>query len=272
MNTGKTLRIRRFFRHKRAVIIPMDHPMFGGPIPGLENPGKLLRLAARTEADGVLASPWAISRLAEEMGQMAFIARLDGGMTSLGPRYDQYWNVGTVEQAVRLGAEMVALNVFIGGENEPEMLKKLGLTAEACEQWGIPLMAEMIPAAELKHHFGVSERSHRESAGLGEPVSIASRIGAEYGGDIIKTVFSGNLEEFRRTILNSTVPVLLAGGPKTGSDTELLTMVKECLDAGAAGLVIGRNVWQRPRIEGMIAALCALTHEDASIEEALDLL
>jgi fructose-bisphosphate aldolase/2-amino-3,7-dideoxy-D-threo-hept-6-ulosonate synthase len=65
---------------------------------------------------------------------------------------------------------------------------------------------------------------------------------------------------------------LVAGGPKTGSDGEFLSMVKACTDAGAAGVTMGRNIWQRERMEGMIAALCAIVHDDASVEEALKLL
>ena len=269
MISGKVLRLRRFFRHKRAVIIPMDHPMYGGPVPGLEDPLNLIRMIANTEADGVLVSPWLIARAPECLGQVAFAARLDGGNSKLGKRVDQACNVATVEQVLRYGAEMVAINVFVGGENEPEMLLKLGETAAACETWGVPLLAEMIPATELEHHYG---RQEARGENLSDPVAVASRMGAEYGGDLIKTIYSGDQQEFARLVQTTTVPILVAGGPKTGSDIEFLSMVKACMEAGAAGITMGRNVWQRPRVEGMIAALCAIVHQDASVEEAVRLL
>jgi len=269
MISGKTLRLRRFFRHKRSVVIPMDHPMYGGPVPGLEDPLKLIRTVANTEADGILASPWAIARFADSMGQLAAVARLDGGNSKLGSRVDQACNVISVEQALKMGAEMVAINVFVGGENEPEMFKKLGDTAEACESLGMPLLAEMIPATALEHHYGRQENREKN---LSDPISVVARLGAEYGGDVIKTMYSGNPKEFSEMVCTTTVPILALGGPKTGSDFEFLSMVKECIVAGAAGIIMGRNVWQRERVEGMINALCAIVHHDATVAEAEKLL
>lgn len=269
MISGKVLRLRRFFSHKRAVIIPMDHPMYGGPVQGLEDPFKLIRTIANTEADGVLVSPWQIARAPDCLGNLAFAARLDGGNSKLGQRIDQALNVATVEQVLRYGAEMVAINVFVGGENEPEMLLKLGETAAECESWGVPLLAEMIPATALEHHYG---RQEAREANLSDPVAVVARMGAEYGGDVIKTIYSGNQQEFASLVATTTVPILVAGGPKTGSDVEFLSMVKACIEAGSAGVTMGRNVWQRPCMEGMIAALCAIVHDDASVEEAVRLL
>jgi fructose-bisphosphate aldolase / 2-amino-3,7-dideoxy-D-threo-hept-6-ulosonate synthase len=269
MISGKVLRLRRFFRHKRAVIIPMDHPMYGGPVPGLEDPFKVIRMIAGTEADGVLVSPWLMARAPDCLGQLAFAARLDGGNSKLGQRVDQACNVATVEQVLRYGAEMVAINIFVGGENEPDMFVKLGETAAQCESWGVPLLAEMIPASELEHHYG---RQESRPENLSDPVSVVSRMGAEYGGDLIKTIYSGKQQEFAQMVQTTTVPILVAGGPKTGSDFEFLAMVKACVEAGAAGVTMGRNVWQRTRVEGMIAALCAIVHDDASVDEAVRLL
>jgi DhnA family fructose-bisphosphate aldolase class Ia len=245
--------------------------MFGGPVAGLEDPSKLIRHIASTGVDGILLSPWALSRVASFVGQLAVVARLDGGNTCLGERIDQTDLVMSVEQALRMGAEMIAVNIFVGGENEPEMLQKLGRAAEGCERWGVPLMGEMIPSTALARHYGKGEGRPNDS-NLGDLVAIVARIGAEFGADIIKTVYSGRKEELARTVRTATVPVVLAGGAKTGSDAEFLGMAKDCLEAGAAGICMGRNVWQRSRPEGMIEALCAIVHDDASVDEALRLL
>jgi DhnA family fructose-bisphosphate aldolase class Ia len=269
--SGKSLRLRRFFSRPRTVIIPMDHPMFAGPLPGLEDPVELVRLIARTEADGILASPWILPRVADVLGRLAVIARLDGGNSCLGQRVDQTQVVTSVEQALRLGADMVAINIFVGGGNEPEMLQKLGYMAEACHTWGMPLMAEMIPSVALDRHYG-KDNDQAQEKNLADPVAIVSRIGAEFGGDIIKTVYTGHQDSFTRVVRDATIPIVVAGGPKTGSDAEFLGMVKTCMEAGAAGVCIGRNVWQRPRVEGMIAALGAIVHDGASVDEAMRLL
>src|SRR3990172_1141514 len=114
MTSGKTLRLRRFFEHKRSVIIPMDHPMYGGPVAGLEDPLKVIRAISKTEADGGLVSPWLFGRASDAIGQLALAARLDGGNSKLGKRVDQACNIATVEQVLRYGAEMGAINVFVG--------------------------------------------------------------------------------------------------------------------------------------------------------------
>jgi DhnA family fructose-bisphosphate aldolase class Ia len=269
MNCGKTLRLRSFFRHKRAVIIPMDHPMYGGPVPGLEDPLKTICAIANTEADGILISPWLMIRAADVLKNLAIAVRLDGGNSKLGKRVDEALNIAAVDQVLRFGAQMVAINVFVGGENEPDMFLKLGDTAAACEEWGMPLLAEMIPASALEHHYG---RQEAQDTGLFDSVSVVARMGAEYGGDLIKTIYSGNQQEFACVVANTTVPILVAGGPKNGSDAEFLSMVRACVDAGAAGVAMGRNIWQRPRVEGIIAALCAIVHDDASVDEASQLL
>jgi DhnA family fructose-bisphosphate aldolase class Ia len=177
----------------------------------------------------------------------------------------------SVEQALRMGAEMVALNIFVGGENEAQMVAKLGRAAESCSQWGIPLMGEMIPASALEHHYGRAG-ARRCEPGSADPVAVVSRIGAEFGADVIKTVYSGDRDSLVLTVATATVPVVIAGGPKAGSDAEFLGMAKDCIEAGAAGLCMGRNVWQRERPEGMIEALCAIAHHDASVDEAIRLL
>lgn len=270
-NQDKQIRMRRFFRHGRTVIIPMDHPMYGGPVSGLEDPIQTIEKIANTEADGILISPWLIPRVSDVIGQLAVCARLDGGNSCLGKRVDQATSIVSVRQAIKFGAEMVAINIFVGGDNEPEMFNKLGDIAMDCNEWGMPLLAEMIPYSALDHHYGRQEKAI-EDPSKDDPIDIVTRMGAEYGGDMIKTIYSGDIDKFSQVTKHATVPVVVAGGPKTGSDKEFLAMVKDCMQAGAAGITMGRNVWQRERFEGMIAALCAIVHDDASVEEAILLL
>ena len=80
------------------------------------------------------------------------------------------------------------------------------------------------------------------------------------------------MESYREVTETATVPVLAAGGPKTGSDEEFLAMIKDSMDAGGKGVCMGRNVWQRDNISGMLAAICAIVHDSASVEDAVKLL
>ena len=69
-------------------------------------------------------------------------------------------------------------------------------------------------------------------------------MAAENGADIVKTFYTGERESFRKVIRSCYVPVLVLGGPKTHGDRAFLESIRDALDAGAAGVVIGRYVWQ----------------------------
>ena len=97
-------------------------------------------------------------------------------------------------------------------------------------------------------------------------------MAAENGADIIKTFYTGERDSFKKVIRSCYLPVLVLGGPKTRSDREFLTSIRGAMDAGAAGVVIGRNVWQAPSPTAMTRALVALVHQDASVDDALSLL
>jgi fructose-bisphosphate aldolase/2-amino-3,7-dideoxy-D-threo-hept-6-ulosonate synthase len=97
-------------------------------------------------------------------------------------------------------------------------------------------------------------------------------MAAENGADLVKTFFTGEAESFRKVTRSCYVPVLVLGGPKTQSDREFLTSIRDAMDAGATGVVIGRNVWQAPSPVAMTQALVALVHGDASVDDALGIL
>ena len=77
-----------------------------------------------------------------------------------------------------------------------------------------------------------------------EIVSHVTRIGAESGADIVKSVYTGDLDSFRSVIKSCPVPVVVAGGPKTKTDKDLLHMCSDAMKAGAKGVTFGRNIFQ----------------------------
>jgi len=166
-----------------------------------------------------------------------------------------------------MGVEAVALNVYVGTENEDVLLRKLGGVADACRQWGMVLVGEMIPAHMLPSHYGqgVAGGTPEERA---EHIAIATRIGAEIGADIIKTNWSGSGASFQHVTAHATRPVLMAGGTKAGDPRQFLQVARDALDAGAAGICAGRNVWERDNMERMLRALCALVHDDRGVDAA----
>src|SRR5207244_11929480 len=100
----------------------------------------------------------------------------------------------------------------------------------------------------------------------------ACRMRAVNGADIVKTFYTGECESFRKVIRSCYVPLLVLGGPKTYGDREFLESIRGAMDAGAAGVVIGRNVWQAASPTGMTQALAALVHRDDNVDESLRML
>jgi DhnA family fructose-bisphosphate aldolase class Ia len=102
-----------------------------------------------------------------------------------------------------------------------------------------------------------------------EHVKLAARVGAELGADIVKVVYTGSVESFTEVVRGCPVPVVIAGGPKMDSDEDIFRMVEGALEAGAAGLSIGRNAFQHEHPDRMIRALSKMVHDGASVEAAV---
>ncbi len=265
--TGKTLRLKRLFTRGRSVIVPMDHAIYFGPVPALRDPAGWVADVAGTEADALLMTLGCLNRVAPVVGNQGVIARIDGTVTRLGPSLEVTDQIASVEQAVSAGADAVVLNVYVGVDSEREMLGKLGRAAEACQRWGMPLVAEMIPGAALARHYAVgAPQAEREV--LAEQVAVAARVGAEMGADVIKTCYTGSADTFAFVVENATVPVWAAGGPVATGAGGVIQMVDEVMRSGAAGVCIGRNVWERAERLVLLQTICRMVHHQLSAAEA----
>ncbi|MFI5386059.1 MAG: class I fructose-bisphosphate aldolase [Fimbriimonadales bacterium] len=256
------------FGKGKGVFLPMDHPVYFGPMPGIEDPVALVKDVASTPADGVLLTLATLNKVVDVIGNLAAIARIDGTHTKLGSNLVKIHQVHSVEMAVAQGADACILNIYVGAENEHDLLQKLGNVAEDCERWGMPLIGEMIPMAALAGHYGPTDKTLSEDE-MADQVALAARVGAELGADVIKCNYTGSPESFRRVIQGATAPVIVAGGPGGDSVPGLLKIVEDCITAGAAGIIFGRNVWKRPNRVDVLNAICAIVHEGKSATEAI---
>jgi fructose-bisphosphate aldolase/2-amino-3,7-dideoxy-D-threo-hept-6-ulosonate synthase len=256
---GKTLRLGRILdpKTRRAVIIPMDHGVSAGPIAGIANIHKTMCQVAEGGATAVVVHKGVVQSLPEGFAcQTGLIVHLSAS-TGLGRSPDSKTLVCTVEEALRLGADAVSVHVNVGAETEKEMLRDLGAVADDCMRWGVPLLAMAYPRGpNIKSQFDV------------EVVKHAARVAAELGADLVKTNYTGSPQSFREVVSGCPVPVVIAGGPKMGSDLEVLRMVKESIDAGGAGVSIGRNVFQHATVAGMTRAVAAIVVGGAGAEDA----
>jgi len=117
----------------------------------------------------------------------------------------------------------------------------------------------MIPIGALQSHYNPAAGKLSLDE-LTDQIALASRVGAELGADLIKTSYTGTPDSFRKVVEAATVPVLVAGGPCGDSVKDLLIMAEECMEAGAAGVCFGRNVWQRANRRDVLDALCRIVH------------
>jgi DhnA family fructose-bisphosphate aldolase class Ia len=141
--------------------------------------------------------------------------------------------VSSVKHALRIGATAVSVHVNLADPHEPEMLRDLGVIAEECDFWGLPLLAMMYVRG-----------GERESEYDPRKIAHAARVAEELGADLVKVNYTGTPESFREVTGSVKIPVLIAGGPRMSSLEELFDMIQGALQAGAGGVSIGRNVFQ----------------------------
>jgi len=88
----------------------------------------------------------------------------------------------------------------------------------------------------------------------------------------VKVSYTGSVAGFRKVIEGCPIPVLIAGGEKAKNDQQILRAVRGSLDAGGAGVSIGRNAWQHKNPAAFVRAICALVHADATVAQAMKIL
>jgi DhnA family fructose-bisphosphate aldolase class Ia len=125
--------------------------------------------------------------------------------------------------------------------------------------WGLAVLGEMVPG-------GFDSPPELRTA---QAVAVSSRIGAELGADFIKTPYAAGFEAVTST---SYVPIVILGGAKRGKERDMLSDIKTAIEVGAAGVAIGRNIWQSENPTAMTAAVAAIIHQKASVDEAMRIL
>ena len=258
MESGKTRRLGRIFRSDgKTVIVPMDHGVSVGPIEGLEDMRKTVNHVAKGGADAVLVHAGIAKTV--DTTQLGLILHLSGA-TRLTNEPNWKTQVCTVKEAIRLGADAVSVHINVGSEHEQQMLDNFSRILDECDDYGLPVLAMMYPRGpkiEDEHSY--------------EVVSHAARLGYELGADIVKTNYTGDVESFRNVVNSIRVPVVVAGGPKVNTVSEGLRMVYESIKAGAAGVSIGRNVFQHRDPSLMTQAIAEIVHNGANPANALSM-
>ena len=252
-HVARSLRLRRLYHHSTAglMIVPIDHSIFGGPVIAKgQTIDRLVGQLANGGVDAVVVHKGSVRHIRpDRFAGMSLIVHLNASTGhALDP--DAKYVVTAVEEAIRLGADGVSVHVNLGSLEEAQQIQDLARIADACDQWNLPLLAMMYPRGP-------------EITDPGDPALVAHAvtIAADLGADLVKTVYPGTVADMLDITSICPIPVLVAGGPSLGSDVELFAFVHDALAGGAAGVAMGRNIFQSADPEYLAGRVARLVHQ-----------
>ena len=247
-------RLARIFnpRSGKTVMLAFDHGYFQGPTTGLERIDiNIAPLFAHTDVlmctRGILRSvvPPAVNK--------PVLLRASGGNSILAELSNETVAVA-IEDALRLNVCAMAAQVYIGSEHEHQSIKNIIQLVDQGTRYGMPTMAVT----------GVGKDMVRDQRYF----SLATRIAAEMGAQIIKTYYVDS--GFERVAAGCPVPIVIAGGKKL-PERDALEMCFQAIDQGASGVDMGRNIFQSESPVAMLKAVHAVVHDNASVVHAYEL-
>jgi fructose-bisphosphate aldolase, class I len=256
MNAGLTYRMGRIFgRDGRAMILPVDHGVMLGRVPGLEDPRGLAEAAAGAGCDGLLMTLGLARATAPTFAGRHAPARLLTLDTLLSDGADDAGAsamVASVRQAVALGADAVKLLMAwdVPSADQAATVRRIAAVVEEAARWEMPVMVEPTALRAPRSEQTVQLELH------------AARIAMELGATIIKIAYPGSPSVMASLCAELGVPIVILGGPRVSTAADLVHMVDEAVTSGASGIVIGRQVWQREPSErqAVMKALVEVVH------------
>ncbi|MFB6127627.1 MAG: 2-amino-3,7-dideoxy-D-threo-hept-6-ulosonate synthase [Halolamina sp.] len=258
-DTGVAARLNRISTDDRFLVVPMDHGITLGAVTGLKDIESTIDAVTRGGADAVLTQKGIASRVHGNRNGAGYVVHLNAS-TAVGPDSNDKRLTGTVEEAVRAGADAVSLHLNVGSEYEPKQIEDLADVTAAADRLGIPVLAmSYARGANL-----AGDDPEHDAEYLGHAVRLAEEVGA----DVVKTAYSGDAAGFEHVCESTRLPVVIAGGEPDG-DEATLESVRGAMNAGAAGVSMGRSVFQHDDPQAITEAVSAVVHDDADPAAAL---
>jgi putative autoinducer-2 (AI-2) aldolase len=254
LDWGMKNRLARIFSpvSGRTVMLAFDHGYFQGPTTGLERID-LTILPLEPYADTLMLTRGILRSIVPPASQKAIVLRVSGGASILKELSNEEIAVD-IEDAIRLNVCAMAVQVFIGGEHETKTVANMTKMVDLGTRYGIPTLAVTAVGKDMKR----DARYFR----------LATRICAELGAHYVKTYYVP--EGFETVTAACPVPIVIAGGKKL-PELDALTMAYRAIQEGAAGVDMGRNIFQAESPVAMIQAVRAVVHQNEKPEKALDL-
>jgi len=251
---GMKNRLARIFRpgSGRTVMLAIDHGYFQGPTTGLERVD-LGIVPIAPYADALMLTRGILRSTIPATHQGGIVMRASGGPSVLKELSDERLAID-LDDAVRMGVHALAVQVFVGGEHETQSVHNMTRLVDAGYRYGVPVLGVTAVGKELA----------RDARYLG----LATRICAELGAQFVKTYYCA--AGFEQVTAGCPVPIVMAGGKKL-PEREALEMAYRAIQEGAAGVDMGRNIFQSQAPAAMIQAVAKVVHEDAHPDEAFEL-
>lgn len=254
LDWGMKHRLAHTFNPKtgRTVMLAFDHGYFQGPTSGLERIDQTI-VPLAPMCDALFCTRGIVRSMIPADIQKPVFLRASGGPSILKELSDEQIAMD-IEDAIRLDAAGIGIQVFIGGEHETRSVHNMTRLVDMGMRYGIPVMAVTAVGKEMVRNA--------------QYFRLACRMCAELGAHVIKTYFVA--EEFETVTSSCPVPIVMAGGKKL-PELDALTMAYNAVQQGAAGVDMGRNIFQSEAPQAMMTAVNKVVHENMKPAEALQL-
>lgn len=261
--SGIDLRMKKLFKGKKNVVLSaIDHVGMYGDQVGIEDSREAIK--ACLDTDALLMTRYSLKRnwdlLASVNAPMPVI-RINWSSAFYYPlEYRKGFTEisTTVEDAVEAGAELIISSLFLENNDEEMETVNVSIFSEVVrqkEKLGIPLIGECYV---VEHNEITAEQLHLK-------VKRVARIMAELGADMVKIFFTDNFSEI---VKNTPIPVFCIGAEKLNTDLAVLKKAYDCVDAGARGIVFGRNIFMAKNPSIIVSALNEVINKGLKPEEA----
>ena len=251
---GMQHRLARIFNPKtgRTVMLAFDHGYFQGATTGLERIDvKIMPLAPY--ADTLMLTRGILRSIVPPSFTQSIVMRASGGTSMLKELSNEEIAVD-IEDSIRMNVSAMAVQVFIGGEHEKQSIINMTRLVDQGTRYGIPTLAVTAVGKDMVR----DARYFR----------LATRICAELGAHYIKTYYVE--KDFETVTASCPVPIVIAGGKKI-TESDALNMAYNAIQQGAAGVDMGRNIFQSEAPVAMINAVRSVVHENETAEKAFEL-
>ena len=255
MDWGMKNRMSKIIRPEdgRCLMLAVDHGYFLGPTEGLEIPSRTIK-PLLPYADSLMITRGILRTSVNPSIEVPIVLRVSGGTSIVGEDLSNETISTSIEEAIKLNASCLAISIFVGSKYEHQTLASLSRLVDEGEKYGIPVLAVTAVGKEMT----------RDSRYL----ALACRVAAEQGAHIVKTYYC---ENFESVVEGCPVPLIVAGGKKLPNEIDALKLTYEAIEHGAAGVDMGRNIWQSTYAVAMIKSVRSIVHSNLDLRQSSEL-